>query len=331
MASFPPTIDDLPSPSTNKAGWPWTEGSTKVTAGDVEASSLPTISLVTPTYNRAEFLEGTIRSVLLQGYPNLEYMVMDAGSTDGSQEIIKKYAPWLHHWESEPDRGPPHAINKGLDRATGDWFNWLNSDDYLLPNALRTLAKIAAEVPEAQWISGGRVDINRVGMPCKSRLPWRDNPKTVGLGRAHFLQDATFVRRDFLDRHEIRIPEELTNAFDTVYFYQLLEHEKPLLTTAVFSAMRWHDEQLTANDNEELQKEYEEYVLPHARSVPAVNRILLTLLGTKLNPVVRALVALLTFYGLLPGSRDWTAYEFNSFANTFRTVDARRLVLMRDV
>jgi glycosyltransferase involved in cell wall biosynthesis len=102
-------------------------------------SPWPRISIVTPSYNQGQFIEETIRSVLLQGYPNLEYIVIDGGSSDQTIEIIKKYEPWLASWISERDHGQPHAINKGLAGATGDLFNWVNSDDLLLPGALAAI------------------------------------------------------------------------------------------------------------------------------------------------------------------------------------------------
>ena len=101
----------------------------------------PKISIVTPSFNQGGFIEETIQSVLNQNYPNLEYIIIDGGSTDNSVEIIKKYENKIHYWVSEKDDGQSDAINKGFSKATGDIFYWINSDDYLLPD---TLIKIAA-------------------------------------------------------------------------------------------------------------------------------------------------------------------------------------------
>ncbi len=102
---------------------------------------LPSITIVTPSYNQAEYLEETIDSVLSQGYPRLEYMIIDGGSTDGSVDIIRKYEKHLAYWVSEKDHGQSDAINKGFRRSTGEVFNWLCSDDMLEPGALRAVGE----------------------------------------------------------------------------------------------------------------------------------------------------------------------------------------------
>jgi len=123
----------------------------------------PRISIVTPSYNQAQFLEETICSILDQGYPNLEYIVIDGGSTDNSVDIIRKYEKHIDFWVSESDRGQSHAINKGIQRCTGDIFNWINSDDLLMPGALRAVAEAWRESP-GNIVSGNAEFFNESGV-----------------------------------------------------------------------------------------------------------------------------------------------------------------------
>lgn len=129
-------VANLPTPDPTLSGWPWTEAEVILPELQPGVRGWPRISIVTPSLNQAEFLERTIRSVLLQRYPNLEYIIIDGGSTDSSIEIINKYAPHLTHYVSEADRGYVHAINKGFELATGDIMCWLSSDDFYLPGSL---------------------------------------------------------------------------------------------------------------------------------------------------------------------------------------------------
>jgi len=136
-------LKDLPLPPEGKTGWPWTEQIEILPDKMPDGSDWPRISIVTPNYNYGHFIEETIRSVLLQGYPNLEYIVIDGGSTDNSVEIIKKYEKWITYWVSEKDNGQTNAINKGYKHCTGKLFVWLNADDaYINSTCLRNVSEL---------------------------------------------------------------------------------------------------------------------------------------------------------------------------------------------
>jgi glycosyltransferase involved in cell wall biosynthesis len=145
-------LTKLPFFQVNKSDWPWHFKNTCIIY--THKNQLPKVSIVTPSFNQGKFIEETIRSVLLQNYPNLQYIVIDGGSTDSTIEILEKYSPWIDYWISEPDRGQSHAINKGLELCDGQWFNWLNSDDYLMPGAISNMVSAAGKYPQAKVVSG---------------------------------------------------------------------------------------------------------------------------------------------------------------------------------
>jgi len=126
-------------------------------------SKTPLVSIITPSYNQAAYLEQTLTSVLEQDYPRLEYLVIDGASTDGSVDIIKKYADKLAFWVSEKDSGQSEAINKGLARAKGDILAWLNSDDYYLPGAIAAVIKVFEENPDVVLVYGNMLAVDAKG------------------------------------------------------------------------------------------------------------------------------------------------------------------------
>jgi len=180
----------------------------------------PRISVITPSFNQGRFLEETIRSVLDQDYPNLEYIVIDGGSTDNSVDIIKKYAKKLAVWVSEPDRGQSDALNRGFRIASGEIVGWLNSDDVYLEKSLYTAARYFTEYPTVDLIYGNYFNIDensRVVKICYD-LPysfWR-----WAIGGIFFCQPASFFRRSVFDRIGY-LNVDLHYCMDNEFFYRM--------------------------------------------------------------------------------------------------------------
>lgn len=191
-------------------------------------STHPRITIVTPSFNQGRFIEATLRSVLDQGYPNLEYIIMDGGSSDDTVSILKRYEDRLTYWESVPDRGQSHAINKGFERATGDIHAYLNSDDLLLPGALAAVADAARANPGADLFHGRCVTIDVDGHPLERTFHgdittpeeildlWQ-----VWWGGRNFVQPEVFWRRRVAEQVG-PFREELYYAMDYDYWCRVI-------------------------------------------------------------------------------------------------------------
>ncbi len=161
----------------------------------------PKITIVTPSFNQAEYLERTILSVLNQNYPNLEYIIIDGGSTDGSVEIIKRYADRLAYWVTEPDKGLYDAVQKGFEKSTGEIMAWINSDDEYFQGAFDVVAEIFENFNEIEWITG-----NTAYMDDRSRSTGTYSPKRYSrmgyfIGDYGFIQqESTFWRRSLWEK-----------------------------------------------------------------------------------------------------------------------------------
>ena len=189
-----PTLKALPSPPTGRNGWPWHQGSSPAPDARAVDTLLPRVSIITPSFNQAAYLETTIRSVLMQGYPNLEYIVIDGGSSDGSVEIIRKYEPWLAYWVSEPDKGQADALRKGFAKATGSIVAWLNSDDWYLPNVIRERVGWLAENPASILVYGDCHFVDEEGNLLKTWTAKPCSTKTLLLTGNKIPQQSTFMR-----------------------------------------------------------------------------------------------------------------------------------------
>jgi glycosyltransferase involved in cell wall biosynthesis len=255
-------LQDLPAPN-GRQGWPWSRDGklredhipgedTRVHRGppvdlrpnptgmvgreDSESSALgaspidlPRVSVVVPSYNQGRFIEETIRSVLLQDYPNLELIVMDGGSRDGTVSILQRYDSWIHCWLSEPDRGQTHAINKGLARATGEIFTYLNSDDLLHPGAVTRVVDAFQRNPDVAVVHGECVYVDEAGGELFRRSATVDGLldylriwERFATGN-YITQPEAFIRREALTRvGEFR--EDLHSVMDFEMWLRLLSH-----------------------------------------------------------------------------------------------------------
>ncbi len=181
---------------------------------------LPKFSIVTPSYNQGHFLEETILSVLNQRYPHIEYIIVDGGSTDNSVDIIKRYESKLAWWVSEKDRGQAHAINKGLERVTGDIVAYLNSDDVFLPGAFDMVAKTFMERPHINWLAGSCLLFGNAAEACvKHPTPAPDVASWLYFNRLP--QQSTFWRRSVMQKHGL-FEEKFRYSFDYEYWVRLV-------------------------------------------------------------------------------------------------------------
>src|SRR5579883_1225991 len=178
--------------------------------------SAPLVSIVTPSFNQAQFLEKTVRSVLSQDYPNIEYIIIDGGSTDGSVEIIKKYEDRLAYWVSEPDKGQAHAINKGWQRATGTIVAYLNSDDLYMPGTVTTAVQALQSQPDECMVYSDALMIDEHGRQLRRLIGRPFDIRHVITSEGFVPQPTAFIRRHALDQVVCSM-SACTCAWTTIY------------------------------------------------------------------------------------------------------------------
>lgn len=196
-----PRLNELPSAPEGRLGWPWCDESPQLSERMPDGCRWPRISIVTPSFNQCQFIEETIRSVLLQGYPDLEYMIIDGGSSDGTLEIVRKYEDYLTHWVSASDDGQSDAINKGWESTSGDIVAWINADDTYCPGAFRAVGEMFQQKGDIVLVSGAAntTDISGETILFTKKSP-SINPYTM-LKRSGGVptQPSVFLRRRVLD------------------------------------------------------------------------------------------------------------------------------------
>ena len=268
-------------------------------------NNCPTITIAVPTLNQAEFIEQTLDSLFSQRYPNLRVMLLDGGSDDGTLEILKRYKKFFFYYRSCNDDGPWASILEAASMVEEGWFNWLNSDDYLLPGSLSLLASLINESSNHRWITGARLDVDAEGRPMRSICPWLTNPSNIIFGEPFLPQDATFFHINFFNRASEKVPADLRCIFDTVLHRAAWRLEKPLLTNCVFSAMRWHSSQITSSSlGQKRSLEYERVdVKAVSEHLGLSNRLLRRSTKTRFSGPILGLLSIMIAKGFFAASK----------------------------
>jgi glycosyltransferase involved in cell wall biosynthesis len=209
---------------------------------------LPMISVITPSFNQADYLEKTIGSVIGQEYPQLEYIIVDGGSTDASVSIIRRHESKLAWWVSEADRGQSHAINKGLARATGDILCWLNSDDFLANGALHVVGRYFADHPKSAAVVGHCISLDtHSGEEFVLRGEFKSRLRLLLPTAPYRLhQPSIFWRREVYERVG-PLDESMHLIMDFDYWCRIADHYRFVNLDAVLSYCHRHDEAKTAD------------------------------------------------------------------------------------
>ncbi len=253
---------------------------------DSNPSTWPKISLVTPVWNSARYLDAAIRSVLNQGYPNLEYILVDGGSTDGSVDIIRRYESYLHGWVSEPDRGMYDAINKGFAHSSGESMGWISATDMLHTGSLSVVGSVFAKFPEVEWITGRPTGFSDDGMAVEilKLRRWSRMPFLAGANR-YIQQESTFWRRSLWERAGGRVDDSRRNGSDFELWVRFFRFAKLYSVDALIGGFRSHPDSLGLQNLAECHRVHEATIedelarLPNAGALRNFRRLSSRVMG----------------------------------------------------
>ncbi len=262
---------------------------------------LPSISIVTPSYNQAQYLGETIHSVLNQDYPRLEYLIMDGGSNDGSVEIVRRHEARLAYWASGPDGGQYEAINMGFARSTGEIMAWINSDDKYVPGALQVVGELFATFPQIEWLTtlyplvwdqrGRAIGCYRSpGYTRRGFLRGENLPGCSWYANDWIQQESTFWRRSLWERAGGHINTRFRLAGDFSLWAAFMQHSDLYGVHTVLGGFRMHADQKTAKHMAAYTREAEQaLVLCGGRPYGRLASFFAVRLARSLPSVVRRL------------------------------------------
>ena len=229
----------------------------------------PPIVLVTPVYNSAHYIEQTIRSVLDQRYSNLEYFIIDGGSTDGTVEIIRKYEKEISGWISEPDRGMYDALNKGFAKSSNELMGWISATDVLHPFSLFVVGSVFRTFPGVEWITGNPTMVDELGMTVEvQRLPHWSRARVLMGANRHIQQESTFWRRSLWEKAGGRTEDSLRGGGDFELWLRFFRHAQLYSVDALIGAWRLHSDSLGWTNMDFYNKLFDELIEAELARIP---------------------------------------------------------------
>jgi glycosyltransferase involved in cell wall biosynthesis len=261
----------------------------------------PRISLVTPVFNSAKYIEQTIQSVLSQNYPNLEYLIVDGGSTDGTIDIIRRYQDRLSSWISEPDHGMYDALNKGFARTTGDIMGWISATDQYQVGGLAVVGSVFRDLPKVEWITGRPVLFSEEGMTVEvGAVPRWSRQRFLAGANRYVQQESTFWRRSLWERSGGQVNSARRIAADFELWVNFFRHAQLYSVDALIGGFRSHSDSIGLLDMHACHRVHDEIIAQEIVSDPALGKI-------------RRFRRMNTFFQSIPKVRwFWNRFVFSS-------------------
>jgi glycosyltransferase involved in cell wall biosynthesis len=270
----------------------------------------PRITLVTPVYNGIRYIEETIRSVVYQGYPNLEYIVVDGGSSDGTVDIIRKYEKHISWWISRRDKGVYDALNTRFSRSTGTIMGWLNASDVLHTSGLLVVGSVFASLPSVDWLTGRPTRLNPNGMTVDIReLPSWSRYRFLAGANKYIQQESTFWRRSLWEKAGGELNASYRDVGDFDLWVRFFRHARLYSVDALIGGYRFHSDAISSSNMERYNQRCDNIIESELKSIPraaAVKAFRRVSSAVKNIPKVRGIwqrIAVKSLYHL--AAQDW--------------------------
>lgn len=272
-----PAVEELPPAPSGVTGWPWTEGSPLLHERMVDGREWPVLSILMCSFRQGKYIEETIRSILLQGYPRLQFVIMDGQSDDETTEILEKYDRWISYWISEPDRGQGDAVNKAFRISTGQIVGWQNSDDIYFPGAFRRAAEVLWPSSDIDCVYGRTATINPESKIISRPEECDESPFRLQdmIPWPNLHNEALFIRRALISGEDL-LDTQWRRCMDIDLFYRLAKQPaKFLYLPELFAGRRIHPDAKGSVDVVVVTEEYRRIYMDMAQNPdldPAVHR-----------------------------------------------------------